>query len=109
MSVDYEIRVVQGYRVPYELLDKLNELTDYKYEDSMYRCNAYTSYPQWIYFGEEIGYIPCGWATPLDEITYKTTNSGLDWDTIRQELANDINFYEIVATEPTIFVMSCVT
>lgn len=108
MSVDYETRVVKGYRIAYELLDKFNELTDYKYEDSLYRCNAYTNYPQWVYFGEEIGYISCGWATPLDEIVCEG-DSELDWDTIRQELANDIDFFEIVATEPTTFVMCCVT
>lgn len=108
MSVDYETRVVKGYKIAYELLDKLNELTDYKYEDNLYRCNAYTSYPQWIYFGEELDCIPCGWATPLNEITYESDGE-LDWDVIRQELANDIDFHEIIITEPTIFVMCCVT
>lgn len=108
MSVNYETRVVRGYRIAYELLDKFNELTNYKYEDCLYRCNAYTSYPQWVYFGEEVGYVPCGWATPLDEIVGESDGE-LDWDAIRQEVANDIDFYEIVVTEPTIFVMCCVT
>ena len=108
MSVDYETRIVKGYKIAYELLDEFNELTNYKYEDCLYRCNAYTSYPQWIYFGKELDYIPCGCATPLDEIV-RESNDELDWGVIRQELASNIDFYEIVATEPTIFVMCCVT
>ena len=109
MSVNYETRIVRGWRIPIEIADRINEITDYNYEDNFHRCNAYSDYDQWRYFGEEVDSIPCGWAESLSMILANTISTEeWDWDTIRQEVANDINCYNALSNEPNIYVMCCV-
>ena len=108
MSVNYESKIVRGWEIPFKLVDKMNEITDYKYEDYFHRCNAY-GINEFIYFGEEIDSIPCGWASSLGKVIYNVIkNDEFDWDEIRQEMAVDIDCYNAVATEPNIYIMCCV-
>ena len=108
MSVNYEARAVYGWEIPSNLVDTINELTDYKYEDMFHRCNAYSDYNDFVYFGEEVHNIPCGWASPLYEIFSGAIDRTIDEDAIRQELASDIECYNAVASYPNIYIMCCV-
>jgi hypothetical protein len=114
MSVNYECKVVQGWKIPKILAPVINEITGYKYEDHFHRCNAYSDYNEYIYFGEEIYNIPCGCATPITNILYEAIkdtiidNNRIDPDVIRQELAGCAECYECVAQEPNIYILCCV-
>lgn len=113
MSVDYGTKVVRGWRVPAEITNCINELTDYKYEDCFYRCNAYSDYDEYRYFGKRMYDIECGDAVSLSEIIYESVRQSiideLDWDAIRQEVASDIECYEALESEPNIWVLSYVS
>ena len=115
MSVDYECRVVQGWQIPTTLAPVINEITGYKYEDCFHRCNAYSDYNKYIYFGEEIYNIPCGCAAPITDILYETIKDmivnydRINPDIIRQELAGCAECYECVASEPNIYILCCVS
>ena len=114
MSVDYECRVVRGWQIPTALAPVINEITGYKYEDNFHRCNAYSDYNKYMYFGEEIYTIPCGSAAPITDILYETIKDTIisydriDPDVIRQELAGSAECYKYVASEPNIYILCCV-
>lgn len=114
MSVNYECRVVQGWQIPTTLAPVINEITGYKYEDCFHRCNAYSDYNKYIYFGEEVYNIPCGSAAPITDILYEIIKDTIvnydriDPDVIRQELAGCAECYEYVAQEPNVYIMCCV-
>ena len=109
MSVNYETKIVRGWRIPAGTAHRINELTNYKYENEIHRCNAYSDYDKYRYFGEEIDTIPCGTAESMTMIFANCiATEGLDWDAIRQEVASDLECYKAVAGEPNLWIMNCV-
>ena len=44
MSVNYECVIMHGWKIPVELQETINELTDYKYEDNWWYPDGYYGY-----------------------------------------------------------------
>ena len=54
MSVDFRAHLGVGYIVPTELRDRINEATDYEYEDKFMYTDAYYADDDEVFFGNLI-------------------------------------------------------
>ena len=113
MSVNYECIIFHGWKIPAELQETINELTEYKYEDNWWYPDGYCGYHDYMFLGEYITGIPLGTAISLpelsEEVTKKTMTLGdFSFEEVRLELANSLECYEYVQDEPLIYIVNSV-
>jgi hypothetical protein len=68
MSVDFRAYLGVGYMIPTELRDRINEATDYEYEDKFMYTDAYYADADEVFFGNLILSADPGYYKSLDEI-----------------------------------------
>lgn len=68
MSVDFKAYLGVGYIIPTELRDRINEATDYKYEDKFMYIDCYDDSANEVFFGNLILFADIGCYTSLDEL-----------------------------------------
>lgn len=68
MSVDFRAYLGVGYIVPTELRDRINEATDYEYEDKFMYTDAYYADDDEVFFGNLVLSANPGCYTSLEEI-----------------------------------------
>lgn len=67
MSVDFKAYLGVGYIIPTELRDRMNEATNYEYEDKFMYTDAYYAEDDEVFFGNLILSANPGCYTLLDE------------------------------------------
>ena len=115
MSVNYECIIMRGWEIPAELQETINELTDYKYEDSWwYPDGYYCDYSESVFLGDYITGIPLGTAMSLPELSKEVAQKtmridGFPFDEVRLELANHLGCYKYIENEPLVYIVNSVT
>ena len=113
MSVNYECVIMRGWEIPVGLQETINELTDYKYEDSWWYPDGYWDYCESIFLGDYITGIPLGTAMSLPELSKEIAQKTIridsfPFDEVRLELANSLECYDYVKDEPLIYIVNSV-
>jgi hypothetical protein len=104
---------MHGWKIPVELQETINELTNYKYEDNWWYPDGYYGYGENIFLGDYIIGIPLGTAMSLPELSKEVAQKtmridGFPFDEVRLELANSLECYDYVKDEPLIYIVNSV-
>lgn len=68
MSVDFRAYLGVGYIIPTELRDRINEATDYEYEDKFMYADCYSADADEVFFGNILLSADPGCYKSLDEL-----------------------------------------
>lgn len=113
MSVNYECVIMYGWKIPAELQETINEITEYKYEDNWWYPDGYYDYSEDIFLGEYITGIPLGTAMALSELNAQMAKKSITidrfaFDEVRLELVNNLECFEYVKEAPIIYIVNSV-
>lgn len=115
MSVNYECVIMYGWKIPTELQEIINEITEYKYEDNWWYPDSYCGgYSEDVFLGEYITGIPLGTAMALSELNELMAKKSISidnqfaFDEVRLELANNLECFEYVKEAPIIYIVNSV-
>lgn len=118
MSVDFDCRLFKGWLMTQQDREVLDELTNYKYENYYTYADYYdddNNRP--VFLGDHIGTIPAGSWMELDEwnrkyldpILYDIKDGITNYPNLtelRLEVANNLDLYEIISEQPSMWLIN---